>query len=161
MMQTDVKAAYVKSSGILVTPLRTRLKGCVVTSGTSSLRNVAACDPTTVVSGTYSQTGTTATITITNHGLTNGQRVFVDFTTGTSRDGMYAITYINANSFSVTTANSVSTSGNVNVYPSVYMEVDTYSTVGLPIKIPGEGILFPNGIFFGTGPSVTAMVYYG
>jgi hypothetical protein len=74
---------------------------------------------------------------------------------------MYAITYINTNSFSVTTANSVSTSGNVNVYPSVYMEVDTYSTVGLPIKIPGEGILFPNGIFFGTGPSVTAMVYYG
>ena len=161
MMQTDVKSAYVKSSGILVTPLRTRLKGCVVTSATASLRNVAACDPTTVVSGTYSQTGTTATITITAHGLTNGQRVFVDFTTGTSRDGVYEITYINANSFSVTTANSVSTSGNVNVYPSIYMEVDTYNTIGLPILIPGEGILFPNGLFFGTGPSVTAMVYYG
>ena len=161
MMQTDVKSAYVKSSGILVTPLRTRLKGCVVTSGTSSLRNVAACDPTTVESGTYSQTGTTATITITAHGLTNGQRVFVDFTTGTSRDGVYEITYINANSFSVTTANSVSTSGNVSVYPTIFMEVDTYSTVGLPILIPGEGILCPNGIFFGTGPSVTAMVYYG
>lgn len=161
MMQTDVQAAYVKSSGILVTPLRTRLKGCVITSGTSSLRNVAACDPTTVVSGTYSQTGTTATITITAHGLINGQKVFVDFLTGTSRDGVYEITYINANSFSVTTVNSVSTSGTVNVYPTIYMEIDTYSTVGLPIKIPGEGILFPNGIFFGCGPSVTAMVYYG
>ena len=161
MTQTDVQSAYVKSSGILVTPLRTRLKGCVVTSGTSSLRNVGACDPSTVVSGTYSQTGTTATLTIANHGLTNGQRVFVDFITGTSRDGMYNITYIDANSFSVTTANTVSTSGNVNVYPDVYMELDTYSTVGLSVLIPGEGILFPNGIFFGCGPSVTAMVYYG
>lgn len=161
MMQTDVKATYIKSSGILVTPLRTRLKACVITSGTSSLRNVAACDPTSVVSGTYSQTGTTATITITDHGLVNGQRVFVDFLTGTSRDGVYEITYINANSFSVTTVNSVSTSGNVNVYPEIYMEIGTYSTVGLSVLIPGQGILFPNGIFFGTGPSVTAMVYYG
>jgi hypothetical protein len=161
MMQTDVKATYIKSSGILVTPLRTRLKACVITSGTSSLRNVAACDPTSVVSGTYSQTGTTATITITDHGLVNGQRVFVDFLTGTSRDGVYDITYINANSFSVTTVNSVSTSGNVNVYPEIYMEIGTYSTVGLSVLIPGQGILFPNGIFFGTGPSVTAMVYYG
>jgi len=74
---------------------------------------------------------------------------------------VYEITYINANSFSVTTANSVSTSGNVSAYPTIFMELDTYSTVGLPVLIPGQGILCPNGIFFGTGPSVTAMVYYG
>jgi len=160
-MQYDVTAAYVKSSGLLVTTAPTRLKGCTVTSGTSSLRNVAACDPTTAKSGTYSQTGTTATITITAHGLTNGQRVFVDFTTGTSRDGVYAITYINANSFSVTTANSVSTSGNVSTYSGIYLELDTYSTVGLSVDIPGEGIYCKNGMFFGCGPSVTAMIYYG
>jgi hypothetical protein len=160
MMQTDVKSTYIKTSA-LISGVRTRLKSCVVTSGTSSLRNVAACDPATVESGTYSQTGTTATISIANHGLTNGQRVFVDFTTGTSRDGMYDITFIDANSFSVTTANSVSTSGNVSVYPDVYMEIDTFSTVGLSVPIPGQGILFPNGIFFGCGPSVTALVYYG
>ena len=159
-MQTDVKSTYIKTSA-LISGVRTRLKSCVVTSGTSSLRNVAACDPATVESGTYSQTGTTATISIANHGLTNGQRVFVDFTTGTSRDGMYDITFIDANSFSVTTANSVSTSGNVSVYPDVYMEIDTFSTVGLSVPIPGQGILFPNGIFFGCGPSVTALVYYG
>lgn len=160
MMQTDVKSAYIKNSALILTA-RTRIKSCVVTSGTSSLRNVAACDPATVESGTYSQTGTTATISIANHGLADGQRVFVDFTTGTSRDGMYSITFINANSFSVTTANSVSTSGNVSVYPDVYMELQTFSTVGLSVSIPGQGILFPNGIFFGVGPSVTALVYYG
>jgi len=160
-MQTDVQATYISSSGLLVTPFPCRLKGCAVTSGTSSLRNVAACDPTTVESGTYSQTGTTATITITAHGLTNGQRVFVDFTTGTSRDGVYAITYINANSFSVTTANSVSTSGNVSVYPDIYLELDTYSTVGLSVLVPGEGIYCKSGLFFGVGPSVTAQIYWG
>jgi len=161
MMQTDVKSQYIASSGVLVTPLPYRLKGCSVTSGTSSLRNVAACDPTTVESGTYSQTTNTITITITNHGLTNGQRIFVDCLTGTGRDGMYDITYINANSFSVTSAASASTSGNVNIYTGIYMELDTYSTVGLSVLIPGEGIYCKNGIFFGCGPSVTAMVYYG
>jgi hypothetical protein len=93
--------------------------------------------------------------------LTNGQRVFVDCLTGTGRDGMYGITYINTNSFSVTSAASTSTSGNVNVYPGIYMELDTYSTVGLSVLIPGEGIYCPGGIFFGVGPSVTAMVFYG
>jgi len=161
MMQTDVRSAYIKSSGVVVTPYPTRLKGCVVTSGTSSLRNVAACAPATAISGTYSQTGTTATITINNHGLTNGQRVFVDFTTGTSRDGAYDITYINANSFSITTVNSVSTSGNVTVYPTIYMELDTFSTVGLSVLIPGQGIYCSGGLFFGCGPSVTAQIYYG
>ena len=161
MMQTDVKSLYIKSSGVQVTPHPTRLKGCVVTSGTSSLRNVAACATSTVISGTYSQTTNTITITITNHGLTNGQRVFVDCLTGTGRDGMYTITYIDANSFSVTSAASASTSGNVNVYPTIYMELDTYSTVGLSVLIPGQGIYCANGLFFGCGPSVTAMVYYG
>ena len=74
---------------------------------------------------------------------------------------MYGITYINTNSFSVTSAASTSTSGNVNVYPGIYMELDTYSTVGLSVLIPGEGIYCPGGIFFGVGPSVTAMVFYG
>jgi len=161
MMQTDVRMAYVAGSGQLVSTAPARLKGLTVTSGTSSLRNMAVCNPATLKSGTYSQTGTTATITISNHGFTNGQRMFVDFTTGTSRDGAYEITYINANSFSVTTANSVSTSGNVTVYPTIHVEIDTFSTVGLPIKIPGEGIYCPNGFYVGVGNLVTALVYYG
>ena len=161
MMQTDVKMAYVAGSGQLVSTTPARLKGLTVTSGTSSLRNMAVCDPATAKSGTYSQTGTTITCTIANHGLTNGQRVFVDCTTGTSRDGVYEITYVDASTFTVTAANTVSTSGNVTAYPTLHVEIDTYSTVGLPIKIPGEGIYCPNGFFVGVGSSVTALVYYG
>lgn len=160
-MQTDVRMAYVAGSGLLVTPTPARLKGLTVTSQTSSLRNMAVCDPSTAKSGTYSQTGTTITCTIANHGLTNGQRVFIDCTTGTSRDGVYPITYVDANTFTVSPANTVSTSGNVTMYPDMYVEIDTYSTVGLPIKIPGQGVYCKNGLYVGVGASVTALVYYG
>lgn len=160
-MQTDVRMAYVAGSGLLVTPIPSRLKGLTVTSQTSSLRNMAVCDPSTAKTGTYSQTGTTITCTIINHGLTNGQRVFIDCTTGNSRDGVYPITYVDADTFTVTPANSVSTSGNVSMYPDLYVEIDTFSTVGLPIKIPGQGIYCKAGFFVGVGASVTALVYYG
>jgi hypothetical protein len=47
------------------------------------------------------------------------------------------------------------------MYPDMYVEIDTYSTVGLPIKIPGQGVYCKNGLYVGVGASVTALVYYG
>jgi hypothetical protein len=47
------------------------------------------------------------------------------------------------------------------MYTNIYVELDTFNTVGLPVKIPGEGIYCPNGIFVGVGSSVTATVFYG
>jgi hypothetical protein len=158
-MQYDVKAIHQSASGTAVS-YATRLKGITVTSGTSSIRNMAVADPTVSKSGTYSQTTTTITVTITGHGLVNGQRVFLDFTTGTSRDAVFAVTVTNANVFTVTST-TASTSGNVTMYTTLLLELDTFSTVGLPIKIPGEGIYCPNGIFVGCGSSVTATVFYG
>jgi hypothetical protein len=61
----------------------------------------------------------------------------------------------------VTSPVSTSTSGNVNIYTNIYVELDTYNNVGLPVKIPGEGIYCSNGIFVGVGSSVTATVTYG
>ena len=65
-------------------------------------------------SGTYSRTGTLVTVTMTGHGMTTGQIVDLDFTTGTATDGTYTVTVINANSFTVTDAASGSTSGSVS-----------------------------------------------
>jgi hypothetical protein len=158
-MQYDVKAIHQSASGTAVS-YATRLKGITVTSGTSSIRNMAVADPTVSKSGTYSQTTTTITVTITGHGLVNGQRVFLDFTTGTSRDAVFAVTVTNANVFTVTST-TASTSGNVTMYTTLLLELDTFSTVGLPIKIPGEGIYCPNGVYVGLGNSVTATIYYG
>lgn len=160
-MQTDVSSEYITGPGKLVTANRTRLKGLTVTSLTVSARNMAVCEPTTKKAGSYSQTALVLTVTAASHGLINGQRVFLEILTGSSRAGVYAITYIDANSFSVSAIPSQSTSGNVNIYPDLIVEIDTFTTVGLPIKIPGEGILCPNGFFVGVGSSVTTSVFYG
>jgi hypothetical protein len=163
MMQTDVKSAIAKNTGTLVTQIPARLKGITVTSATVSTRNTAVCDPTVQKSGTYARTSPSATITvtITNHGFVTGQRVFLDFTSGTARDGVYEITKTGDNTFTCADAATTTTSGNVTAYSSIALEVDTFNTVGLPILIPGEGIYCPNGIFVGCGSSVTATVYYG
>ena len=158
-MQYDVKAIHQSASGTAVS-YATRLKGITVTSGTSSIRNMAIADPTVSKSGTYSQTTTTITVTIAGHGLVDGQRVFLDFTTGTSRDAVFAVTVTNANVFTVTST-TASATGNVTMYTTLLLELDTFSTVGLPVRIPGEGIYCPNGIYVGLGNSVTATIYYG
>jgi hypothetical protein len=158
-MQYDVKSAHQSASGTAVS-YATRLKGITVTSGTASPRNIGIADPTVSKSGTYSQTTTTITVTITGHGLVNGQRVFLDFTTGTSRDAVFEVTVTNANVFTVTST-TASTSGNVTMYTTILLELDTFNTVGLPVQIPGEGIYCPNGIYVGLGNSVTATIYYG
>ena len=158
-MQYDVKAIHQSASGTAVS-YATRLKGITVTSGTSSIRNMAIADPTVSKSGTYSQTTTTITVTIAGHGLVNGQRVFLDFTTGTSRDAVFAVTVTNANVFTVTST-TASATGNVTMYTTLLLELDTFNTVGLPVRIPGEGVYCPNGIYVGLGNSVTATIYYG
>lgn len=163
MMQTDVKSAIAKNTGLLVTQSPVRLKSITVTSATVSTRNTAVCDPTVQESGTYARTSPSATITVTMtaHGFVTGQRVFLDFTSGTARDGTYEITKTGDNTFTCADAATTTTSGNVTAYSSIALEVDTFNTVGLPILIPGEGIYCPNGIFVGCGSSITATVFYG
>ena len=115
-MQTDVKSARAANTGLLVTQAPVRLKSITVTSATVSARNVAICDPTVQESGTYSRTSPSATITVTivNHGFVTGQRVFLDFTSGTARDGTYEITKTGDNTFTCVDPLVVSTtSGNV------------------------------------------------
>ena len=66
--------------------------------------------------GTYSQSGTTVTITITNHGLAIGDVVTIDYTSGSATDGDFVIvTTPTVNTFTVTAASSATNSGNVSV----------------------------------------------
>ena len=67
---------------------------------------------------TYSQSGTTITVTFTDHGLTAGELVYADFTSGTASDANLVIaTVANPNTFTLTASGSASTSGNVNIKP--------------------------------------------
>jgi hypothetical protein len=102
------------------------------------------------------------TVTINDNGLANGQRVFLDVAAGTTmRDGVYEVSNVTTNTFTVTSATSGTASGTVTMYTNIYVELDTFNTVGLPVPVPGEGIYCPNGIFVGVGASVTATVFYG
>ena len=66
--------------------------------------------------GTYSQSGTTVTITIANHGLAIGDVVTIDYTSGSATDGDFAIaSTADVNTFTVTAASSGTNSGNVTV----------------------------------------------
>jgi hypothetical protein len=63
------------------------------------------------LTGTYSRTGgtTTATITITGHGLASGQYVYLDFASGTA-DGIYEVTVTNSSTFTITTTETTAQS---------------------------------------------------
>ena len=63
---------------------------------------------------TYSQSGTTITITLTSHGFSTGLILSLDFTSGNGIDGIYTIQTVGTNTFTVTGTTSQSTSGSVS-----------------------------------------------
>jgi hypothetical protein len=119
-------------------------------------------DTLDALSGTYDIPGsTTCTVTIANHGLSNGDRVGLSFTSGTAVDDGYVVANVTTNTFTVTTA-SLTTSGNVTLYPKILVELDCSSGTSFYTLIPGEGILAQEGLFV-LLPStlVTMTIFYG
>jgi hypothetical protein len=156
-MQYDVKSKHRGTSGV-VYGSRTRLKGAIISANaTAAVRNVLFMenDPQ---AGTYSITSTTLTVTVANN-LVAGDRVVLDFTSGSAVDGAYTVLTANATTFTVTTA--ASGTGNVTAYLTVLLETDTYNPTAYSILVPGEGILAETGIYVGLPASVTATVFYG
>jgi hypothetical protein len=161
-MQYDVKSYHNTLSGVSV-PFRTRLKGVIVSPQLSISFNVSFCD-NVAQTGTYARTSpsTTLTVTIANHGLTNNQRVALSFTTGIGVSDVYTATVLTADTFTITTAASTSTSGNVTMYADVLAEFDCSTATSFYTLIPGEGIVAKNGIYmFSPSNSVTSTIFYG
>lgn len=158
--QYDVKSAHNTESGVAVN-YKTRLKGVVISPSTSVTYNISFCD-NVYISGTYNVPGSTVcTVTSANHGLSNGNRIYLDFTSGTAQDEAYTVSNVAQNTFTVTVA-SATTSGNVNLYPFVLAEFDCSSGTSYYTLIPGEGILANNGIYTGIpNTSVTTTIFYG
>jgi hypothetical protein len=63
--------------------------------------------------GTYSRTGTKITVTISNHGLTTGTTIFLEFSSGNATTNNYAINVTGVNTFTCTDTASGATSGAV------------------------------------------------
>jgi len=103
---TKATSSFLRDAGNIAT---------VVTSAAHGLRtgNIITVSGFTYRTGTYAQSGTTVTVTISNHGLANGADVTLDFTSGTAVDGNFTISDATANTFKVVANTAVSTSGNV------------------------------------------------
>tara|TARA_R100001163_G_scaffold64356_1_gene58370 strand:- start:70 stop:3642 length:3573 start_codon:yes stop_codon:yes gene_type:complete len=86
-------------------------------------------DPATSVSATYGQSGTTITITKTDHGYSAGDFVVIDFTAGSATDGNYEIqTVPNANSFTLTASTSATiSSGTSCTYGANFTQFNTFA----------------------------------
>jgi hypothetical protein len=156
-MQYDVKSQHRSTSGVIYGS-RTRLKGAILSANAAAAaRNVLFMD-NNPQAGTYSIASTTLTVTVANS-LVAGDRVFLDFTSGSAVDGAYTVLTANATSFTVTTA--ASGTGNVTAYLNTLLEADSYNAVAYSILVPGEGILADNGIYVGLPANITVTAFYG
>ena len=82
-----------------------------------SKNNNIFIDAATAGAATYAQSGTTAVVvTLANHNLKVGQEVYLDYTSGTAVDETATVSAVTASTFTVTSAGTLTTSGNVSVY---------------------------------------------
>ena len=66
--------------------------------------------------GTYSQSGTTVTITITSHGVAVGDELTIDYTSGGAVDGTFLVASVtDSNVFTVIPTNNAIRFGNVSI----------------------------------------------
>ena len=168
-MQYDVKSYYAKASG-QVAGFESRIKSVVFASGTVGARSIVFIDSTVgELTGTWNRPAgspgpiTTTVTTSTNHGLTTGDRVAIDFSGSLMRDGTYVVTVTGDTTFTVESLTTGAASGTCNIFTedNFILEVDMFSTVTLPVLLPGEGIRCRNGIYVVLGANTTATIYYG
>ncbi len=130
----------------------------VVTSAAHGLTtgNIVTLSGVGNLEGTYSQTTTTVTCTVTSHGLSVGDSVTCIFTqtTGTGErpaSGTYQITGVTTNTFTVTVGNSDTDSGSVQVLMGSLNANNVTVTV-----VDSTTITFPS-----TGFSIAAKAFSG
>ena len=109
------------------TPFGGTKTNCTVASGALQLT-----DPTTLKTGTYSQSGNTITITSTSHGIAVGEKLQFNFTTGIAISGLFDIVSVpNANTLTITSSNSVTASGSVSIDRGLRATYDFANTLDL------------------------------
>jgi hypothetical protein len=159
-MQYDVKSYHNTVTGVAVN-YRTRIKGVVISPSTTSTLSVSFANNIPELA-TYDIPGTTVcTVTYANHGVSVGDRVVLNFTTGSAVPDTYTVVTVATNTFTVTTA-VLTTSGNVTLYQDVLVEIDCATGTAFYTLIPGEGVLASVGIYaFLPSGTVTTTIFYG
>lgn len=78
--------------------------------------------------GTYTQSGTTITITKEDHGFYPNESVYLDFTSGGGIDATLSIVSVTQNTITLTAPAPVTTSGNVTFYLSTVFTDERWTT---------------------------------
>lgn len=85
---------------------------------------------------TYSQTGTTVTVTHSAHGYTTGDKVYFGPTSGTADEGIYTVTVTSGSVFYFTSPSSETTSGSancINILTTYSITDDNWQAINMPL----------------------------
>lgn len=104
----------------------------------------------------------TITVTITAHKLQNGDTITLDFTSGTALDGLFTVSNVTANTFTVTATEPLTTTGNVQFdNPFVVVTISGHGFIeGSSVTLDfttGTGTAPPDGTY--TISSVTTNTF--
>jgi hypothetical protein len=117
-------------------------------------RNILYIDAQAATSGTYSQSGTTQTVTLANHNLQVGQKVYLDYTSGSGVDETLTVTAVTATTFVGTSAASATTTGNV----SVYLPIDICFYLVSTSSVTNTNQFYP--LFVSSIPAIAVNQYF-
>jgi len=127
---------YHTSKTKVITTQGVKLVGLVVSPFTSADGKIGVFS-TRTKAGTYTRSGTTATITLADHGLESDGFVALDWDLA---DTVYEVAKINNDTFTVTVADSGAVSGSVTVYVDHTFQVDVSDPVVFQIVLPEPGL---------------------
>ena len=105
------------------------------------------------LTGTYAQSGTTVTLTVASHGVTQGQVVEIDYDTGNSVDGDFAVaSVVDTNTFTVTASAALTTSGDVIVKRNMkgHYDFDNIVDLGGVFSLDLKRHFLTEGFYAGT-----------
>jgi hypothetical protein len=173
-MQTDIRSARLTQSGWIVSS-PTRIKGISVRAGGGSATGrTTLFDTSTVpVSATYTQSGTTVTVTSNAHGLTTGQSIAIAYYPNSSQisatNGNYTVTVTGVNTFTITDPNSNTQASSTTCLYAVggnylmFFAIASGDIYQNYLDLPGEGLKAQQKVYayLDSGEVYSATVFYG
>lgn len=134
-----VTTAKIADANITAPKLNGAQTGTAPVYGIRAWANFNSTSNTANVTGNYSRTGTTVTITVTGHGLIVGNLVYIDYTvaTGTAPfDGLYEVSGVTENTFTVTSSASTSSTGSVTLLRKTIRASGNISCISAAMSSP-------------------------